>query len=106
MVNCSITIETRYLNTSIASYKEKAALLDGFNKIYNENICGDSTGVGIMTRCVSLIYNLLYVSSSTGSNQSVSPGVRAKCTNQLSFVAPCQCFTFGGILTTSPVLSN
>ncbi|GAT40418.1 cupin protein [Listeria monocytogenes] len=30
----------------------------------------------------------------------------AKWTNQLSFVAPCQCFTSLGIVTTSPSLSN
>lgn len=47
-----------------------------------------------------------YWASSTGSHHSVrppSPGTSiARCWNQLSFAAPCQCFTPAGILTTSP----
>lgn len=38
-------------------------------------------------------FTLLYTSSDTGSNHSGVPAVIAMCSNQLSFAAPCQCFT-------------
>ena len=44
--------------------------------------------------------------SSTGSSHSFSvcsPGTStARCENQLSFAAPCQCLTPAGIVTASP----
>ena len=47
-----------------------------------------------------------YAASSTASSHSLEvsvPGTStAKCENQLSGAAPCQCFTPAGILTTSP----
>lgn len=50
--------------------------------------------------------NLLYSSSFTGSSHSFelpSAGTStAKWENQLSGAAPCQCFTSGGMFTTSP----
>ena len=52
------------------------------------------------------IYNFPYWLSSTGSNHSFcvsTPGTStAKCENQEFLLAPCQCFTFAGIVTTSP----
>ncbi len=51
-------------------------------------------------------YSMVYSSSVTDSNHSASPfwalGVIERCTNQLSGVAPCQCYTFGGTFSTSP----
>lgn len=51
-------------------------------------------------------FNALYSPSATGSHHSVdvsSPGTStAKCANQLSGAAPCQCFTPAGMTTTSP----
>ena len=48
----------------------------------------------------------LYSSSQTSSHHSFSgltPGTSiAICVNSESLLAPCQCFTFGGIDTTSP----
>lgn len=50
--------------------------------------------------------NRLYSSSVTGSSHSLeefSPGTsKARCANQLSAAAPCQCFTLAGMWTTSP----
>ena len=58
----------------------------------------------------SFAQSLPYCSSSTGSSHSLpvfSPGTStAMCENQLSFLAPCQCLTSGGITTTSPGLSE
>src|SRR5665213_1167018 len=51
-------------------------------------------------------YSSLYVSSSTGSNHSGFPAVMAMCSNQLSFVAPCQCFTPSWVTITSPAFKN
>ena len=46
------------------------------------------------------------VTASSHSLEVPSPGTsRARWENQLSAAAPCQCFTSGGILTTSPGLS-
>lgn len=43
------------------------------------------------------LYNALYSSSVTGSHHSfevsVPAGSNVRCENQLSFLAPCQCFT-------------
>lgn len=54
----------------------------------------------------SLLVALRYASSSTGSSHSLeasSPGTsNARWENQLSGAAPCQCFTPGAMLTTSP----
>ena len=54
----------------------------------------------------SFYHSLLYASSDTGSHHSFrqpSPGTStAMWLNQLSFFAPCQCFTFAGIMTTLP----
>ncbi len=51
-------------------------------------------------------FSLPYSSSETGSSHSFeqfSPGtVNARCANQLSGAAPCQCFTPVGMFTTSP----
>ena len=53
-----------------------------------------------------LTSNLLYSSSVTGSHHSFkvsTPGTSiAKWLNQEFAFAPCQCLTFGGIVTTSP----
>ncbi|MGF6949872.1 hypothetical protein QF028_002377 [Neobacillus sp. B4I6] len=51
-------------------------------------------------------FTLLYSSSDTGSNHSGVPAVIAMCTNQLSFVAPCQCFTPSWVTITSPAFNN
>ena len=54
--------------------------------------------------------SLPYASSDTASSHSLeqfSPGTsRARWENQLSQAAPCQCFTSGGMLTTSPGCSS
>ena len=43
------------------------------------------------------------VTASSHSLEQASPGTSmARCENQLSAAAPCQCFTSGGMLTTSP----
>ena len=43
------------------------------------------------------------VTSSSHSLEAFSPGTStAMCENQLSFFAPCQCLTSGGMTTTSP----
>ncbi len=51
-------------------------------------------------------FNFLYSLSSTGSSHSfevLTPGTSiARCENQLSFAAPCQCLTFAGMFTQSP----
>ena len=51
-------------------------------------------------------FNLLYSSSLTSSSHSLevsTPSIsKAKCENQLSGAAPCQCLTFAGIFITSP----
>ena len=51
-------------------------------------------------------FSLSYSSSVTGSSHSLevfSPGTsKARCANQLSAAAPCQCFTFAGMCITSP----
>ncbi len=51
-------------------------------------------------------FNLSYSSSVTGSSHSLdvsSPGtLNARCENQLSAAAPCQCFTLAGIWITVP----
>lgn len=51
---------------------------------------------------------VLYSSSVTGSNHSAGPAwllvSTERCTSQMSLAAPCQCFTFAGIFTTSPAL--
>lgn len=51
-------------------------------------------------------YSFSYASSDTGSCHSVelsSPGTStARCENQLSAAAPCQCFTSAGMFTISP----
>lgn len=51
-------------------------------------------------------FSLLYSSSETGSHHSFdvsSPGTStARCWNQLSGAAPCQCFTLAGTLIQSP----
>ena len=53
-----------------------------------------------------IYFNLLYSSSNTASHHSFdvsSPGTStARCANQLSGAAPCQCFTSAGMTTTSP----
>ena len=58
----------------------------------------------------SSYFNLLYCSSSTGSSHSTLaslPGTSmARCWNQLSAAAPCQCLTPAGIFTTSPGCSS
>jgi len=45
------------------------------------------------TPFLNYYFTLLYSSSDTGSNHSGVPAVIAMCSNQLSFAAPCQCFT-------------
>ena len=51
-------------------------------------------------------FSFSYCSSSTGSSQSALPSLpgtsMARCWNQLSAAAPCQCLTPSGIFTTSP----
>jgi hypothetical protein len=53
-----------------------------------------------------ICYNLSYSSSLTGSHHSFfvsSPGTSITIwLNHESFLAPCQCFTLAGIVTTSP----
>lgn len=74
-----------------------------------------NTALNGIQNCVLCIFsifyfNLAYSSGSTGSNHSLdapSAGTStARCWNQLSFAAPCQCFTSGGIFTTSPACSS
>lgn len=74
-----------------------------------------NTAFNGMQNCVLCIFsifyfNLAYSSGSTGSNHSLdapSAGTStARCWNQLSFAAPCQCFTSGGMFTTSPACSS
>ena len=58
---------------------------------------------------ITWCYSAAYSSSVTGSHHSFdvfSPGYsNARWLNQLPACAPCQCFTFAGISTTSPGLS-
>ena len=69
-------------------------------------------GIQNCVLCIFSIFyfNLAYSSGSTGSNHSLdapSAGTStARCWNQLSFAAPCQCFTSGGMFTTSPAFSS
>ena len=60
----------------------------------------------IIVRSYSCYFNLSYSSSVTGSSHSLelfSPGIsKARWANQLSFAAPCQCFTLAGIWMTVP----
>ena len=53
-----------------------------------------------------IYFNLLYSASLTSSSHSLelpSAGISiARCVNQLSCAAPCQCLTSAGIYTTSP----
>lgn len=55
-------------------------------------------------------FSLSYSSGATASSHSLdapSAGTStARCWNQLSFAAPCQCFTSGGMFTTSPACSS
>ena len=69
-------------------------------------------GIQNCVLCIFTIFyfNLAYSSGSTDSNHSLdapSAGTStARCWNQLSFAAPCQCFTSGGMFTTSPARSS
>ena len=60
----------------------------------------------IIVKSYSCYFILLYSSSLTASCHSLdvfSPGIsKARCANQLSFAAPCQCFTLAGIWMTVP----
>ena len=75
---------------------------------------GGRYAVGVLPEAADLMLrrfgdhfpNRLYSSSVTGSSHSLeefSPGTsKARCANQLSAAAPCQCFTFAGMWMTSP----
>ena len=60
----------------------------------------------IIVKSYSCYFILLYSSSLTASCHSLdvfSPGIsKVRWANQLSFAAPCQCFTFAGIWMTVP----
>ena len=60
----------------------------------------------IIVKSYSCYFILLYSSSLTASCHSLdvfSPGIsKARWANQLSFAAPCQCFTLAGIWMTVP----
>ena len=60
----------------------------------------------IILKSYRCYFILLYFSSHTASCHSLdvfSPGIsKARWANQLSFAAPCQCFTFAGIWMTVP----
>lgn len=75
-------------------------------RVVSKNIF--ETTLFIYVFCVYFYHNLLYSSSVTGSSHSFdepSAGTStARCANQLSLAAPCQCFTSGGF-TTSPGFS-
>ena len=64
----------------------------------------------ILKGVYSLYFKFRYSSSNTASHHSVpvsSPGTStAKCANQLSRAAPCQCFTSSGMTTTLPGWSS
>ena len=58
----------------------------------------------------SVYFSFPYCSSSTGSSHSAFPSFpgtsMARCWNQLSHAAPCQCLTPSGMFTTSPGWSS
>lgn len=60
----------------------------------------------IILKSYRCYFILLYSSSLTASCHSLdvfSPGIsKARCANQLSFAAPCQCFTLAGMWMTVP----
>ena len=60
----------------------------------------------IIVKSYRCYFILLYSSSLTASCHSLevfSPGIsKARCANQLSFAAPCQCFTLAGMWMTVP----
>ena len=60
----------------------------------------------LIVKYYSCYFILLYSSSLTASCHSLdvfSPGIsKARWANQLSFAAPCQCFTLAGIWMTVP----
>ena len=60
----------------------------------------------IIVKYYGCYFILLYSSSLTASSHSLdvfSPGIsKARWANQLSFAAPCQCFTLAGIWMTVP----
>lgn len=70
--------------------------------------CGASAKFEQVRLCSRLAnyFSLSYSSSVTGSSHSLaafSPGIsKARCANQLSVTAPCQCFTFAGMWMTVP----
>lgn len=77
--------------------KSKQAVKDAAQEIVDEYDSAISTAI---------FYSSEYSSSPTASSHSFavsSPGhSTAKCENQESFFAPCQCFTPGAMTTTSP----
>lgn len=80
-----------------------------FGKMLRKSFNGFLLCFKYLTPKTFLYYNLSYSSSVTGSSHSFddpSAGTStARCANQLSLAAPCQCLTSGGIFTTSPGLS-
>ena len=74
------------------------------------NINDGREGTHLRASLRSAYFSLPYSSSDTGSSHWLEPPSAgtstARCENQLSFAAPCQCFTSGGIFTTSPGKSS